>query len=118
MSDESTDPANGRCRYCGSPYPDHAEDCVRPVEHFAFDDASPRPGEDVPTSADAIKAALEAFDREAASCPFGPAHRRSPPVDKPCPKCSATRKEGCRVMTCAAFGFLAIVRHAIETEPA
>lgn len=45
--------------------------------------------------------ALHPFEKAESECPFSGS--RSPPSDRPCPKCAATSNEGCRPQTVAAY---------------
>jgi len=59
-----------------------------------------------------IAEALEAYDIQSGQCPF--AKKRTPPKEKPCPKCGAEASEGCREQTVAAFRFVLAVRRTVE----
>lgn len=65
--------------------------------------------------AERLTQSLAEYDRAADVCPFSPAHRRTPPTEKPCPKCSATRREGCPEIATAAFKFVESIRALKES---
>lgn len=62
-----------------------------------------------------LATALAVYDADLTSCPFN-GKGRAPPINKPCPRCGASRTEGCGIIDAAAHKFVRTVREIVARD--